>query len=439
MIFGSFVIAGLAASGSAQAQVLGCEITSQSDIETAKIQYLSEGLRISGYIMRDRTPDRRLPVLVFNRGGNRTFGAIARPLLNFMARFARSGFLVLASQYRGGPESDPGDEFGGDDVKDVLNLAGLAKELPYADSRNIFVYGHSRGGMMTYRALADSRMFRAGVVAAGVSDLRLSAKNRADMARLFRILVGPEGPAWTARSAVAWADKTSAPVLLFHARDDERVSFEHATRMVEALKTAGKPHRFVSFGSGGHGLRSRGDEVLDETTKWFKQHGSLAGSPASIDPPPETICDSFEVVAVSTNEGTAPGNLSDAIRDGNTAAFSALIAGGSSVNKPINFSHPRFAGGRELSRPPIVAAALFRRPAMAKILLEKGASVDGSAASALCAAIIMDQPEIIRGLIKAGLDAKSYRGCGRNGTMPALLLAKRFGKTEIANIIRRGP
>lgn len=178
--------------------------------------------------------------------------------------------------------------------------------------------------------------------------------------------------------------------------------------------------------------------MLRETTKWFKQHGSLAGSPASIDPRPKTICDSFEKVAVSANDGAAPGSLSDAIRDGNTAAFSALIAGGSSINEPITFSHPRFASGREISRPPIVAAALFRRPEMAKILLEKGAGVDGRAASALCAAIIMDQPEIVRGLIKAGLDAKSYRGCGRDGTMPALMLAKRFGKTEIAEIIRQG-
>lgn len=284
------------AINSAQAtQVMACEITYKSDIETAKIQYLSDGLKISGFIIRERNPNQRLPVLVYNRGGNRTFGAISRSHLNFLAQFARRGYLVLASQYRGGPESQGSDQFGGDDVNDIMALIGLAKTLPFADRKNIFMYGHSRGGMMTYLAVSKSHIVRAAVVSAGITDINLTAANRADMRRLIRNLVGPDGPSWWDRSAVNWPERLNAPILLFHARDDKRVSIEHATKMAERLKVAGKQHKLITFRSGGHSLSRHGGEVRDETLRWFRQF-----SVASDKTPGEvvknsnpTICDQF--------------------------------------------------------------------------------------------------------------------------------------------------
>ena len=384
--------------------------------------------------MHDREPRERLPVLIYNRGGNRTFGAISRKHLNFLAQFARRGYLVLASQYRGGVDSQGADGFGGDDVNDVLALIELAGTLPFADANNLFMYGHSRGGMMTYLALARTDKVRAAVVAAGVSDLDLIASNRADMGRLIRNLVGPKGPAWEARSAVQWPERLSAPILLFHARDDELVSIKHATKMETALKKLGREHKLVSFRSGGHSLAGHGNEVRDQTIQWFEKFAVASDrTPGKISSKSDpTICDQFGNMAPPPTT-----SLAQAMSLGDMAAFKAITGSDFDANAPVSFSHRRFAGGREIHRPPILAAALFGRTDMVELLLGAGASIAGSSASAICAAVVMDQVRIVKALLDAGLDAANYRRCGRSGSMAPLQLAQRLGKSEIANLIRQ--
>ena len=421
--------------GTAQAtQVAACEITHKSDIETAKIQYVSDGLKISGFIMRDRKPSKRLPVLIYNRGGNRTFGAVSHNQLNFLAQFARRGYLVVASQYRGGPESQGADRFGGGDVNDIIALMDMAKKLPFADPENFFMYGHSRGGMMTYLALSRTENVRAAVVAAGVSDLSLIAANRADMRRLIHHLVGPDGPAWRDRSAVNWPERLKTPILLFHARDDKRVSIEHATRIAAKLEGVGKQHKLITYRSGGHSLSGHGGEVRDETLRWFRRFAV-----ESEKTPGERAKNSSRTICGQFGEfSNAPAtSLVDIIVSGNITAFRKVISQGIDPNAPVSFSHPRFAGGREIQRPPIVATALFRRPDMAKALLNAGASVNGQSASAICAAIVMDQVAIVEALLKAGLDVANFRRCGRGGRMPPLMLAERLGKSGIAELLRK--
>jgi dipeptidyl aminopeptidase/acylaminoacyl peptidase len=91
--------------------------------------------------------------MIFNRGGNGDFGALEDPVLaSWVARFADMGFVVVASQYRGNAGSEGFDTFGGEDVNDVLNLIALLDAHPKADASRIGMYGHSRGGLMTYLA-----------------------------------------------------------------------------------------------------------------------------------------------------------------------------------------------------------------------------------------------------------------------------------------------
>jgi dipeptidyl aminopeptidase/acylaminoacyl peptidase len=76
----------------------------------------------------------------------------------------------VASQYRGNAGGEGKEEFGGRDVDDVLNLIKLLISLPQADAKRIGMYGWSRGGMMTYQALARSDQVAAAIVGAGVTD-----------------------------------------------------------------------------------------------------------------------------------------------------------------------------------------------------------------------------------------------------------------------------
>src|SRR5262245_6799354 len=121
----------------------------------------SDGLLVNGYMMvpaQARAEGRRLPVIIYNRGGNTNFGAMTfGRLLNEFAPLALRGYVVIGSQYRGlrsslmGPTPDLGrDEFGGKDVDDVMALFGIIDSLPYADPKRIGLYGWSRGGMESF-------------------------------------------------------------------------------------------------------------------------------------------------------------------------------------------------------------------------------------------------------------------------------------------------
>ncbi len=84
---------------------------------------------------------------------------------------AALGYVVIASQYRGGPDSEGKDEFVGADIYDVLNLLPALTQIPNADTSMICIHGWSRGGMMVYLAIKKTNRFKAAVVSAGASDL----------------------------------------------------------------------------------------------------------------------------------------------------------------------------------------------------------------------------------------------------------------------------
>ena len=76
-------------------------------VDCRRIVYMSDGLRIAGFVVapRDAAAHPR-PLLIFNRGGNRSFGQLVFGDLVDFAHWAQQGFVVVASQYRGGPGSE---------------------------------------------------------------------------------------------------------------------------------------------------------------------------------------------------------------------------------------------------------------------------------------------------------------------------------------------
>jgi acetyl esterase/lipase len=140
--------------------------------ECLRIQYLSDGLKVVGFLVKPRDPEgRRYPVIIYNRGGLQDSGKIDGPNILDFYELAANGFVVLASQYRGNDGGEGLEEFGGADVGDVVTLVSVASSLPYADPKNIFFYGMSRGGMMTFLALARGVTVHAAAVVGGIYDL----------------------------------------------------------------------------------------------------------------------------------------------------------------------------------------------------------------------------------------------------------------------------
>lgn len=99
-----------------------------------KFTYQSRGNTIAAFLVESRTKTKK-PCIIWNRGGSADFGAIKRGQLfvGSMADFARAGYIVIASQYAGGPGSDGEEEWGSDgDVADVLALRNILKHYSLA-------------------------------------------------------------------------------------------------------------------------------------------------------------------------------------------------------------------------------------------------------------------------------------------------------------------
>lgn len=240
------------------------------------LTYWSDGLRVKGFLGRPRSGN-RLPAVVFNRGGNREFGALEGWEI---VPFVEAGFVAVASQYRGNAGSEGAEELGGADVADVLALLALLGRLPQVDATRIGMVGVSRGGMMTYRALAEesrrgSRRIRAGATVGGLADLEDSLARRPELGTAWAPLLGgaeriaPE--ALRARSAVRWAHLIEPPLLLLHGEADNRVPVEQSRRLAALLQASGSPVRLVTFPGEDHALSGSG-YGLPEILAWLGQH-----------------------------------------------------------------------------------------------------------------------------------------------------------------------
>jgi dipeptidyl aminopeptidase/acylaminoacyl peptidase len=244
---------------SADAQKENAAILNAARVEG--ITYLSDGLRIHGYLATPKAGKGPFPALILNRGGNANLGVFTDDhAVVSLGTIAAWGYVVVASQYRGAGGSEGTDEFGGADVNDVLNLLPVIDSLPQADRARVGIYGASRGGMMAYIALTRSDRFKAAIVLSGMSDLFENAVSRPEMDANFKRFMpdyaASRDQALARRSAIRWVDKlpVNVPILILHGTADWRVAPSEAFDMARALTAAKHPVRFMMFEGGSHGV-----------------------------------------------------------------------------------------------------------------------------------------------------------------------------------------
>jgi len=77
---------------------------------------------VQAFIVKPKQVTEPLLMVLYNRGRNQGFGSVTlAQLLDFIIPLSKQGFVVAATQYRGGSRRSEGqDEFGGRDVQDVL-------------------------------------------------------------------------------------------------------------------------------------------------------------------------------------------------------------------------------------------------------------------------------------------------------------------------------
>lgn len=253
---------------------------------TEKIFYLSDGLKVKGYISYPKDKSKKYPCIIWNRGGIGNKGAIdsftARGIFGQLASW---GYIVFATQYRGNDGGEGHDEFGGDDVNDILNLIPLADEIENADSKNWGIEGWSRGGMMTYLTLTRTDIpaypaggFKCAIVSGGIANLRCNSDESTFMRRLYEATMGKYKEKdfyekCESRSIVKFPEKLpkNTPILIIHGTDDERVLPHDSIDLSYKLLELKIPFRLVMLEGGDHFLKKHRKEVDEMRRKWFER------------------------------------------------------------------------------------------------------------------------------------------------------------------------
>jgi dipeptidyl aminopeptidase/acylaminoacyl peptidase len=227
-------------------------------------KYPSDGFQVKGYISFVPYAENN-PLLIFLRGGSRTFG-LMNPATDFTCAH---NYTVIATTYRGGV-SEGKDEFGGAEVNDIHNLMEYfsilqAKIGIRLSPKKTFILGVSRGGMEMFLALNRSPSLQHQVTKAvslsGPLDLQEHIIYREDLKRTyikdFGLQPQQNEKTWIAhRSPVANVSnlRKDLPILILQGTEDLRVSLNEGHHMTKVLERNGNLVTYLEIQGGNHCL-----------------------------------------------------------------------------------------------------------------------------------------------------------------------------------------
>jgi dienelactone hydrolase len=248
---------------------------SDDQFEFLKLLYASDGLSVVAYVYKPRKVDTALPTIIFNRGSY-AHQDLAPVLVPYFHRLAKEGFVVIAPMYRQTDGGEGKDANGGDDLNDLLNLLPLVQSLPYADARNIFMTGESRGAMMVFQAIREAFPMRAAAVWGGFTDMRpLMEAQPALVAYAAKNWPGFDADEPEAdirrRSAIFWPEEFHVPILLMHGESDRSIPVEHTLNLARELQKHNRLYGLIIFADDNHVLSRSQLERDRASLQWFRR------------------------------------------------------------------------------------------------------------------------------------------------------------------------
>jgi dipeptidyl aminopeptidase/acylaminoacyl peptidase len=246
-----------------------------NDTVVEKITYDSDDLKVKGYIAYPKK-EGKFPCIIWNRGGYYDKGAI--DLFNargIFGQIASWGYVVFATQYRGNAGGEGKESLGGEDVNDVLNLIPLAKEISKADLNLWGIEGWSRGGLMTFLALAENHNFKCAVLSGAISDLEKNVADNPNLKKIYGEMIGKKNlkENLAKRSAINFVNKLpDIPYLLMHGSSDETISPLQSIDLAKKFQEKKLNYRLVIFEGGDHFLKSHRKEVDSLRKSWFDKY-----------------------------------------------------------------------------------------------------------------------------------------------------------------------
>jgi dipeptidyl aminopeptidase/acylaminoacyl peptidase len=264
------------------------------------VSYQSEGNKIFALLTVPwgEAPGGGWPVIIFNHGyippdEYRT----TERYVDYVDGFARNGYIVFRSDYRGHGDSEGRAEGGYGSPAytiDVLNGLASVKRHPAADPDRIGMWGHSMGGYITLRAMVVSGEIDAGVIWGGVvasyPDLFERWRRRAgdgptptpDPTRgrgrwrlsMIDIYGTPEeNPAfWASISSNTYVDDLSGPLQLHHSTTDASVPAVFSESLYDQIQAAGRPGELFLYEGDNHNIFANFWTAMQRSIDFFDAH-----------------------------------------------------------------------------------------------------------------------------------------------------------------------
>lgn len=262
-----------------------------SNYDRYVVSYLSDGLKIYAMmtIPRAEKPPTGFPVVIFNHGyiPPAEYRTTER-YVAYVDAFARSGYIVIKSDYRGhgSSEGDAESAYGSPAyVIDVLNALASARRYPDADPNRVGMWGHSMGGYITLRAMVADQNIKAGVIWAGVvasyHDLFESWFGRGGSGRssgwrsslIEQYGTPSDNPAfWNGLSANSYLADLTGPVQIHHGTNDTTVPYAYSVTLDEQIRAAGKTTELFLYPRDDHNIATNRDDALTLSVAFFHQH-----------------------------------------------------------------------------------------------------------------------------------------------------------------------
>ncbi len=244
----------------------------EAECVTYEFSFMSDGYPIKGYIsipvesIQTRKPCK---CILYNRGGHAGSGNLKGSEIAWVC--AESKRIVIGCELRGNDGSGGYEQYGGDEVHDVIRLIDFCEnEFPFVDMDDFCSMGGSRGGMTTYMAARQDKRIKKIISFSAISDMFMMYEAREDMRKYLPMFIGgtpEEKPEeYEKRSAVCWADELKIPVLLIHSRGDKVVPFAQAEKLYEKLKDITEC-TFIIQDDDYHGLH---EEDFPKVLEWLE-------------------------------------------------------------------------------------------------------------------------------------------------------------------------
>jgi dipeptidyl aminopeptidase/acylaminoacyl peptidase len=266
------------------------ELTVLSQQSRSRIQALSplpqqkpitfksrDGIQLHGYLtLPQGSAGKNLPTVLYVHGGpwarDVWLGDRSPEFL------VNRGYAVLQVNFRGSSgygrafQDLAVGEFAGKMHLDLIDGVDELIRQGIADPAKVAIMGASYGGYASLVGMTFTpERFACGISFVGMSDLASLLENAPLYWELgkpwwTRFVGDPSQPqqreVMTAKSPLFQADKVQKPLLILHGANDPRVKLDQSTRMVDALRAAGKEVDFVVFKGAGHGNQKWSDNLL---------------------------------------------------------------------------------------------------------------------------------------------------------------------------------